>query len=78
MLRQEGTTELGATYAERRGLTAKPAGVVRVTLTNGDPIDLYIDPATGAYLQATIDPGGSYETTIHVLSYADRQCRARR
>ncbi|MFZ0033237.1 MAG: pepsin/retropepsin-like aspartic protease family protein [Candidatus Cybelea sp.] len=71
MLRQEGTTELGATYAGERRVDGKPAGVVRVTLTNGDPIDLYVDPATGAYLQATIDPGGSLETTIHILSYAD-------
>ena len=71
MLRQEGTTELGATYVGERTIDGKAAGVVRVTLTNGDPIDLYIDPATGAYLQATIDPGGSLESTIHVVSYAE-------
>jgi Aspartyl protease len=71
MLREEGTTELGATYVGERSVDGKPAGVVRVTLTNGDPIDLYVNPATGEYLQATIDPGGSLETTIHILSYAD-------
>ena len=42
-----------------------------MTLNNADAIDCYIDPQTGAYVEATIDPGGSYETTFHILSYND-------
>ncbi|MBV9233662.1 MAG: aspartyl protease family protein, partial [Candidatus Eremiobacteraeota bacterium] len=34
-------------------------------------MDLAIDPSTGAYVQATIDPDGAYETTYHILSYQD-------
>jgi predicted aspartyl protease len=71
ILRNEGTTELPATYTGTKTVDGKPAGVVRVTLKNGDAIDLYIEPATGAYLQATIDPGGPYETTYHIRSYQD-------
>ena len=71
LLQQEGTTELPATFVQNKMVDGKSAGVVRVTLENGDPIDLYVDRATGAYLRATIDPDGSYETTIHILSYRD-------
>jgi len=71
VLEQEGTTELPATFVEDKTIDGKTVGVVRVTMTNGDPIDLDVDPATGAYVQATIDPGRSYHTTIHILSYAD-------
>ena len=71
VLRQEGTTELPATSKGDKTVDGKSLGVVRVTLANGDPIDCYIDPQTGAYVQAIIDPDGSYETTIHIHSYAD-------
>lgn len=67
----EGTTGLPATFTGNRTVDGKSVGLVRVTLHNGDPIDLYIDPATGAYVQATIDPDGAYETTYHILSYRD-------
>jgi hypothetical protein len=71
VLRNEGTTELPATYRGTQTVDGKSVGVVRVTLRNGDPIDLYVDPTTGAYVQATIDPGGAYETTYHIRSYED-------
>lgn len=71
ILRNEGTTELPATYSGTKTVDGKSAGVVRVTLKNGDPIDLYVDPSTGAYLKATIDPDGAYETTYHIRSYQD-------
>ena len=71
ILQNEGTTELPATYSGTKTIEGKPAGVVRVTLKNGDPIDLYVDPATGAYLQATVDPDGAYESTYHIRSYQD-------
>lgn len=71
ILQQEGTTELPATFVQNKTVDGKSVGVVRVTLTNGDPIDCYVDPQTGAFVQATIDPGGSYETTIHVVSYRE-------
>jgi predicted aspartyl protease len=71
MLEREGTPELPATFVGNKTIDGKTLGVVRVTLNNADAIDCYIDPQTGAYTQATIDPGGSYETTFHILSYKD-------
>ncbi len=71
VLQQEGTTELPATFRENKTVDGKALSVVRVTMTNGDAIDCYVDPQTGAYAQVVIDPGGSYETTIHILSYND-------
>lgn len=71
ILRNEGTTELPATYRGSKTVDGKPTGIVRVTLRNGDPIDLYVDPDTGAYVQATIDPDGAYETTYHIRSYQE-------
>ncbi len=71
VLINEGTTELPAAYRGTATVDGKEAGVARVTLRNADAIDLYVDPATGAYLKATIDPGGAYETTYHIRSYQD-------
>ena len=71
VLRLEGTSELPATYRGETTLDGKAIAIVRVTLQNADAMDLYEDPATGAYVQATVDPGGAYEQTIHIVSYAD-------
>lgn len=71
VLQQEGTTELPAAFVRSTTIGGKAVDVVRVTLGNGDPIDCYVDPQTGAYLRATIDPGGAYEKTIDIISYAD-------
>jgi hypothetical protein len=71
VLQQEGTSELPAAFVKNETIDGKSVGVVRVTLKNGDPIDCYVDPATGAYVKATIDPDGSYETTVHIVSYHD-------
>jgi hypothetical protein len=71
MLEREGTTELTSSFIGDKTVDGKSVGVVRVTLANGYPIDLYVDPATGAYVKAVIDPDGAYETTYHIRSYAD-------
>lgn len=71
VLQQEGTSELPATFIRNDTVEGTPVAVVRVTLKNGDAIDCYVDPQTGAYVQATIDPGGPEETTIHIVSYKE-------
>lgn len=73
MLMQEGTSGLPGTFRGDKTVDGKSVSVVRVTMLNGYPMDLYIDPSTGAYVQATIDPDGAFEATYHVLSYADVQ-----
>ena len=71
LLRLEGTTALPATFQKNDTADGTPVAVVRVSMHNGDPIDLYINPDTGAYVKATIDPDGSYEKTFHFLKYAE-------
>ncbi|HEX4012365.1 MAG TPA: aspartyl protease family protein [Candidatus Cybelea sp.] len=71
VLQEEGTTELPARFIEKKTVDGKLLSVVRVTLVNAFPIDCYVDPQTGAYARATIDPGGSYETTINIVSYGE-------
>ncbi|HZY98618.1 MAG TPA: retropepsin-like aspartic protease [Candidatus Baltobacteraceae bacterium] len=71
MLTQEGTSGLPGVFRGDKTVDGKDVALVRVGMENGDPIDLYIDPATGAYVKAVIDPDGAYESTYHILSYAD-------
>jgi hypothetical protein len=44
--------------------------VVRLTSQVGFPLDVYIDPATGAYRRAVVDPDGAYEYSVEGLAYA--------
>lgn len=71
VLIQEGTTELPGISMGTKTVDGKSLAVVRVTLANGYPIDCYVDPDTGAYVRATIDPDGAYETTYRIDSYSD-------
>jgi len=55
--------------------TVKDSGadlaMVRVTLNNGFPIELYVDRATGAYRRAVLDPGGAYEMSLQNIVYTE-------
>lgn len=67
----EATTQLAGTLQSQVTVDGTAYSVVRVTPANGDAIDLYIDPQTGAYRRAVIDPGGSYETPYEIVQYAE-------
>ncbi len=71
VLFNEGTTELSSTLRPSQTIGGKSYAVVRVQPPHGDALDLYVDPVTGAYVRAVIDPGGSYETTVDILGYTD-------
>ncbi len=45
--------------------------IIRVQPPFGDAVDLYVDPQTGRYQRAVLDPGGTYETAIDILGYTD-------
>jgi hypothetical protein len=45
--------------------------VVRLSSQVGFPLDVYVDPATGAYRRAVVDPDGKYEESFDGLSYAE-------
>ncbi len=71
MLMEEGTSGLSGSFRGNKTVDGKDVGLVRVTMKYGDPIDLYIDPTTGAYVEAVVNPDGAYEATYHIVSYAD-------
>ncbi|MGC1380169.1 MAG: retropepsin-like aspartic protease [Candidatus Baltobacteraceae bacterium] len=71
LLMDEGTTALQGTLTGTGSADGKAAQTIRLEVPNGDPIDVYVDPASGAYLKAVVDPDGDYETTVQVLSYTD-------
>jgi hypothetical protein len=43
--------------------------VLRLTSQIGFPLDVYVDPATGAYRRAVVDPDGAYESSVDGLEY---------
>jgi hypothetical protein len=45
--------------------------VVRLVSQVGFPLDVYVDPATGAYRRAVIDPDGKYEDSVDGLAYTE-------
>ncbi len=66
----EATTSLAATIRRNDTLSGVPVVVLREAIPNGVPLDLYEDPANGAYRRAVIDPDGD-STTIDVDAYGD-------
>lgn len=65
----EGTAGLSGALQSPVSIDGTSYPVVRVSPEAGFPIDLAVDPHTGAYVRAVIDPGGDYETTIDIVSY---------
>jgi len=71
VLFMEGSTDLAAVLKASSTINGKSVEVLRITMNGALPFDVYEDPETGAYLKAVIDPGGRFETTVNILSYAD-------
>jgi hypothetical protein len=69
-LLNEGLPTAGATLLRTATEDGKSTDVVHVPMPSADAVDISIDPATGAIVKAVVDPGGDYETTFHILSYA--------
>ena len=45
--------------------------MLRLTSAVGFPIDVYVDPSTGAYKRIVIDPDGKYEEIYNGLAYTE-------
>ncbi len=71
LLFNEGTTTLKGVPRGVVTLAGKQLETLRLDVPHADPIDVDIDPSSGAYVRAIIDPDGDYETTVQVLSYTD-------
>lgn len=67
----EGASELPAAFRGTDSVDGKPVSVVRVTMSGAAPMDLYIDPETGAFSRVVVDPDGTEETRYDIHSYMD-------
>jgi hypothetical protein len=70
ILLNEGTSSLEGVLGTPVSVDGVQAESVRLDVPHADPIEVDVDPSTGAYLRAVIDPGGR-EMTIRILAYAD-------
>jgi hypothetical protein len=66
----EGTTVLTGASRGVTTIDGRPLECVRLDVPHADPIDVYVDPASGAYRRAVIDPDGDDELTVQIVSYA--------
>ncbi len=71
VLMNEGTSALKGTPLGPVTVDGRVLQRVRIGVPHADSIDVDVDPVTGAYVRAVIDPDGDDETTIRILSYAD-------
>lgn len=71
VLLNEGTTGLEGVAGDAVTIDGKSAQIVHLDVPHADPLDVYVDPTSGAYLRAIIDPGGDDETPVQILSYAE-------
>jgi len=71
VLFNEGTSELPATLKGTATVDGKTVDILHITMNGALPYDVYEDPDTGAFVQAVLDPGGEYDFTIKIASYAD-------
>lgn len=70
-LADEELTALAGTVRGNETVNGVPTTVVRVVVPGGLPVDLAVDPQTGAFKRVTIDPEGRYEQRFDVLADTD-------
>lgn len=63
------TNEFTAALRRNEKVDGIDCAVVHLTSQVGLPIDVYVDPANGAYRRAVIDPDGKYEDSFDGLAY---------
>jgi Aspartyl protease len=69
LLFNEGTTVLQGTIGGPVSVEGRQLQSVRLDVPHADMIEVDVDPDSGAYVRAVIDPGGDEETTVRILSY---------
>jgi hypothetical protein len=63
------TDAFAGSYRGAQKIDGIDCAIVRLTSKVGFPFDVYIDPATGAYRRAVVDPDGKYERSFDGLGY---------
>lgn len=64
----EELTSLPGTVRGHETVDGVPTTIVRVAADGALPVDLSIDPTTGAFKRIAIDPGGKYEERVDILA----------
>ena len=67
----EATSEFDGVLQGNATINGVAVSIVRISPPSGLPIDLYIDPSSGAYKRYIVDPDGAYRASIDILSYID-------
>jgi predicted aspartyl protease len=67
----EGITELPATLSGTANVNGVSASILHVTTSGSTPMNIYVDPRTGAFLKAVVNPGEAGELTYTIHSYLD-------
>ncbi len=67
----EATTKLQGTVVRHDTIDGTPVTVVRELLPSKIPLDLFVDPQTGAYKKYVYDPEGASPTKVDIDAYAD-------
>jgi hypothetical protein len=71
LLFNEGTTALQGVMESTVTVDGRQLQSMRLDVPHADAIEVDVDPDSGAYVRAVIDPGGDEETTVRILSYTD-------
>lgn len=71
MLFNEAISEAPGTVKGDTTVDGTPCTIVQVKADASFPLNVCIDPQTGAVKRAVIDPAGAHEETIDILAYAD-------
>ena len=63
------TSEFTPSLLRSEKVDGVDCAVVRLASQIGFPLDVYVDPATGAYRRAVVDPDGAHEDSFEGLGY---------
>jgi Aspartyl protease len=71
LLFNEGTTTLDGTPRGSETIDGKSYALIRLDVPQADPIEVAVDPQTGAYARAVIDPGERQEIVVRIIAYLE-------
>ncbi|BDE06368.1 hypothetical protein WPS_16440 [Vulcanimicrobium alpinum] len=67
----ELTATMKPEFLRRESVDGVQTAVLKLTSDVGFPMQVFVDPTSGAYLRVVIDPGGKYEETISAIRYTE-------
>lgn len=71
MLVNEGTSSLSGAFIGSEMTTDGTVDIIRLKVPGAADMDVYINPISGAYTKAIINPGGDRQLAVEILSYLE-------